>query len=281
MNPFNPRIVAITAMISVVLSTNAGAVGFEILAPHRAVYDLKLDDASERSGIDSVAGRIVYEVTGNECDGMSIRYRFVTNISTGSESYKTDQQTSTFESPDGKEFTFLTKSFVDERPESVVKGTAIRTGEGVKVDISEPEERRLELPSAIFLSTHLVDIIEAGRNGETFLKRDIFDGSDQADEVVASSTVIGKAKTIAKPFDGEDEAAVKPFSGREAWPVTISYFNLGQSNAAESLPVYEASFLLYPDGISRRLVMRYPDYSLIGEITSLEMLPPTPCTKQQ
>lgn len=281
MNRFYSSLVAITAMACALSPTRSAATGFEILAPHRAVYDLKLDNASERSGIDSVVGRIVYEVTGNECDGMSVRYRFVTNISTGSESYKTDQQTSTFESPDGREFTFLTKSFVDERPESVVKGTAIRTGEGVKVDISEPEQRRLELPSAIFLSTHLVDIIEAGRKGETFLKRDIFDGSDQADEVVASSTVIGNARTVGKPFDGEDEAAVKVFADRAAWPVTISYFNLSQSSAAESLPVYEASFLLYPDGISRRLVMRYPDYSLIGEITSLEMLPPTPCVKQQ
>ncbi|MEZ5872295.1 MAG: cell envelope integrity EipB family protein [Nitratireductor sp.] len=273
--------IAVSGLASIFQATPAMATGFEILAPHRAVYDLKLDEASERSGIQSVVGRIVYEVTGNECDGMSVRYRFVTTIATGNEGYKTDQQTSTFESPDGKEFTFLTKSFVDERPESVVKGTAIRTGEGVKVDLSEPEQRRVELPSAIFLSTHLIDIIEAGRKGETFLKRDIFDGSDLADEVVASSTVIGAARMVEKPFEGEDADAVKPFSGVEAWPVTISYFNLGQSNASESLPVYEASFLLYPDGISRRLVMRYPDYSLIGEISALEILPRTPCVKQQ
>ncbi|MCB1428136.1 MAG: DUF1849 family protein, partial [Nitratireductor sp.] len=120
MNRFYSSLVAITAMACALSPTRSAATGFEILAPHRAVYDLKLDNASERSGIDSVVGRIVYEVTGNECDGMSVRYRFVTNISTGSESYKTDQQTSTFESPDGREFTFLTKSFVDERPESVV-----------------------------------------------------------------------------------------------------------------------------------------------------------------
>ena len=96
---------------------SADAAGFEILAPHRAVYDLKLKNASDRSGIETMTGRIVYEVTGNECDGLSVRYRFVTKIATDAESYQTDQQTSTFETPDGREFTFLTKSLVDDQLE--------------------------------------------------------------------------------------------------------------------------------------------------------------------
>ncbi|MFZ1812988.1 MAG: DUF1849 family protein [Rhizobiaceae bacterium] len=268
---------AIASMACLLAPTNAYSLGFEILAPHRAVYDLKLMDASERSGIDAVVGRIVYEVTGNECDGMSVRYRFVTSITASGESYKTDQQTSTFESPDGKEFTFVTKSFVDERPESVVRGTAIRTSDGVKVDLVEPQERELELPSAIFLSTHLIDIIKAGQAKERFLRRDIFDGSDQADEVVASSTVIGDARIVHKPYEGETVSALGALEGREAWPVTISYYDRATGNSAESLPVYEASFLLYPDGVTRNLTMRYPDYALEGEISSLELFEQTPC----
>ena len=54
-------------------AVSANAAGFEILAPHRAVYDVVLVNAEERSGIKQMKGRIVFEATGNECEGISIR----------------------------------------------------------------------------------------------------------------------------------------------------------------------------------------------------------------
>jgi hypothetical protein len=269
----------VSVVAQIAAPAGALAAGFEILAPHRAVYDMKLKEASDRSGIESMTGRIVYEVTGNECDGMSVRYRFVTQIATSSESYRTDQQTATFESADGREFTFLTRSMVDNQLESTVKGRAVRSDAGTKVELAQPEARELNLAPSIFISTHLIDVIEAARRGETLLRRDIFDGSDGADEVVASATFIGLPKVVDKAFDGEAEAALAPVSRDSAWPVTVSYFDKLTGATAESTPTYEASFLLYPNGISRRLVMRYPDYSLEGELTSLEMLERQPCKK--
>ena len=272
-------LLAIASAVTIGTGTAVQAAGFEILAPHRAVYDLKLKQASDRSGIEAMTGRIVYELTGNECDGLSVRYRFVTTIATSSESYRTDQQTATFESPDGREFTFLTKSLVDDRLESTVKGRAVRKEAGTTVDLAQPETRQLELEPSVFISTHLVDVITAALRGESLVRRDIFDGSDGADEVVSSSTFIGEAKAVGATFDGESPEAVARIDNREAWPVTVSYFDKTVGATAESIPLYEASFLLYPNGISRRLIMRYPDYSLEGELTSLEMLERQPCAK--
>ncbi|MCB1462466.1 MAG: cell envelope integrity EipB family protein [Nitratireductor sp.] len=268
-------------VLAALLATPAAASGFGILVPHRAVYDLSLKEASDRSGIEAMTGRIVYELSGNECDGVSIRYRFVTNITTSEEAYQTDQQTTTFESPNGLEFNFLTKSFVDKQLESTVKGTATRTKDGVKVVLSDPQRRDLELPPAIFISTHLIDIIGAAKDGEQLLKRDVFDGSDEADEVVASTTFIGEGKVVSEPLEGENAESVAMLEGQKTWPVTISYFEKGVGNAAESLPIYEASFLLYDNGISRKLTMRYPDYALTGDLTSLEMLKKVPCDSAQ
>jgi hypothetical protein len=259
----------------------AWAIGFEVLAPHRAVYEVKLREASERSGIEAMTGRIVYELTGNECEGVTIRYRFVTNISTAETSYQTDQQTSTFESPDGKEFSFVTKTFVDQRPEGVVSGSAKRTPAGLKVTLTEPKPRALELPDANFISTHLITVIEKARQGENFVNMTIFDGSQEADEVVRSSTVVGNPKRVPDPVEGETAEAIKPVATQDAWPVTISYFEGEPDNTSEVLPAYEASFLLYDNGISRNLVMRYPDYSLTGELSELEMLAAKPCVKAQ
>ena len=50
------------------------------LAPHRAVYDLALRDAATGSGIVGADGRIVYEATGNACEGYSVTYRFVSRL---------------------------------------------------------------------------------------------------------------------------------------------------------------------------------------------------------
>ena len=41
------------------------ALSAPILAPHRAVYDLVLNKASDRSGITGITGRMVYEFNGS------------------------------------------------------------------------------------------------------------------------------------------------------------------------------------------------------------------------
>jgi hypothetical protein len=259
------------------LASGAAAAGIEILAPHRAVYDLTLKEASERSGIQSMGGRIVYEITGNECEGITVRYRFVTRIATNENSYQTDQQTTTFESPDGREFTFLTKTLVDDLQQRMVRGTAIRTEGGIKVDLSAPIKRQVDLPDAVFISTHLVALIEHARDGSQFSRHTVYDASEEADEVVDSSAVIGRSKVYGKVLPNEGPKAVALLDELRAWPVTVSYFEPASGSASERLPSYEASFLLYENGISRDLVMRYDDYSLSGHLSALEMLADEPC----
>ncbi len=64
------------------------------------------------------------------------------------------------------------------------------------------------------------------------------------------------------------------------WPVTISYFDQkGEKaeQAGEQTPVYSISFELYENGISRALVLDYTDFTITGEMTSLEMKKNKPC----
>ena len=253
------------------------AAGFEILVPHRAVYDVKLENAEDRSGIRDMNGRIVYEVKGNECEGISIRYRFVTNVTTNSDLFITDQQTSTYESPDGKEFSFQTKSFVNEIAEEKVEGSAKVTDEATLVKLTGAQKRELELAKSIFVTTNLVQVINGAKSGERLLQRDIFDGSGKADEVVRSTSVIGNQKVVSQSMPGETEQAAALIESQKAWPVTTSYFKREMDNTSESLPIYEASFLLYENGVSRDLKMNYPDYSLSAALTDLKLYDKTTC----
>jgi len=276
----------LTAAMSLGLLTSSGfdqanAAGFEILKPHRAIYEIELKEATERSGIASMNGRIVYEMEGNECDGISVRYRFVSRVNANGDIFTTDQQTASFEAASGKEYSFITKSFVNEQMDRTVKGVAERDGDDLVVKLDSPEEREVALPNADFISSHLVQVIEKAREGVPFFKLDVFDGGDGADEILKTTNVIGKAEIVPGLLKGENEKAVAEIADQPSWPVTIGYFDNLITNSTEALPVYEVSFLLYEGGISRKLIMSYPDYSISGTLVSLEMFDQEACTIAQ
>ncbi len=262
----------LVASLSVLLSTTSlgFAAGFEVLKPHRAIYDVTLENAEERSGIKGMKGRIVYEVQGNECDGISIRYRFVTTITTGRDDFTTDQQTATYESPDGKEFSFETKSFVNDQADQKISGSAVRLDDEITVKLKGENARELNLGKGIFTVSHLVDILQDAKAGNRFVTHDVFDGSGDADKMLNSASVIGSAKKIDEPLKGEAEKIVEDFKGKQAWPITMSYFNKNLDNTGEALPIYEASFFLYENGVTRQLMMKYPDYQLRAALTDIE-----------
>ncbi|MGI9353458.1 MAG: EipB family protein [Rhizobiaceae bacterium] len=264
-------------LISMTMTLPAAATGFEILAPHRAIYEVKLENAEERSGIEGMDGRIVYELRGNECEGIAINYRFVTRINTGREQFVTDQQSASYESPDGNEFSFSTKSFVNEQPDQTIKGSAVRQKGGLVVSHDGTNPRKLELENGLFTSSHLIEVMKRAQDGETFISHSVFDGSGEADKVLNSASVIGKPRVVAKLLEGEVEDGIKVLKKKEAWRITMSYFNANADNTAEALPIYEASFLLYRNGVTRDLTMRYPDYALKASLINIEYFDQTPC----
>lgn len=247
--------------------------GFAKLLPHRAVYEVKLIEASERSGIASMDGRIVYEMTGSACQGASVRYRFVARINARGNIYTADEQMASWESADGNTYQFVRKSMVNDQVDEQIKGAAERTGSALKIELSEPEPVTVEAEDAVFISAHLVEILDKAREGAGFFRREVYDASDEARTTEATSNVIGPPRIVDEVLEGEKEEAITLLEGRQSWPVTIAYFDEAEANAGESLPDYEVSFLLYDGGITRKVEMRYPDYSLMGSLVSLEMLP--------
>lgn len=240
------------------------------LAPHRAVYDLVLDRASDNSGITGIAGRMVYEFNGSPCEGYTVKFRFVTQIDTGENSRITDQQTTTFEDADGKTFSFVTKSFVDQTLDREVKGMATREKDGLMVEIDKPEKNRLELPATQFPTQHLVELINKANSGETFYETNLFDGSEDADKVMTTTVIVGK-KADAQKSDPE-LSALKDLAGQKYWPVDIAYFS-ENADGGEEVPEYRIAFKLHENGLTRDLVMDYGDFSMTGKLVNLALFP--------
>ncbi|MBS3647498.1 cell envelope integrity EipB family protein [Pseudaminobacter sp. 19-2017] len=236
------------------------------LIAHRAVYDLALDKASDRSGITGLRGRMVYEFNGSPCEGYTVNFRFVTQIDTGESSRMNDQQTTTFEDGEGKTFSFVTKSYTDQALEKELKGTATREPDKVKVEIEKPEKNSLELRPSRFPTEHLRELIDKANKGQSFYETDIFDGSENADKVMMTTVVVGK-KSSASPSDPE-LPALHELATDKYWPVDIAYFD-DSNEGGEEVPEYRIAFKLHENGLTRDLVMDYGDFSMKGKLVDL------------
>ena len=268
------RLFLAAACFSAVLPM-APAFAVPALQAHRAVYDLTLNKASDRSGITGITGRMVYEFNGSACEGYTVKFRFVTQIVTNDNTRLTDQQTTTFEDAEGKTFSFVTKSFVDQNLDKEVKGTATREAKGLKVDIDKPEKNSLELAATQFPTQHLVELIGKAEKGENFYQTNLFDGSEDANKVMTTTVIVGK-KTESDKTDPEAPALAKLASDKY-WPVDSAYFD-DTDKRGEEVPEYRISFKLHENGITRDLVMDYGDFSMTGKLVNLSLFDQTkPC----
>lgn len=269
------------AVLAGLLSTTASGMaqpaGASALVPHRAVYDLELANSEERSGISGVYGRMVYEMNGSACDGFTVNFRFVTRIDTEEFSRVTDQQTTTYEDLRAGTFEFVNRSFVDDALDSETRGTARRTDDSIDVEMEEPEETSLALDRALFPTDHMIELIAKAKAGERFYQSHIYDGSDDGDKIMLTTTVIGTPRE-PEAEDAEAEQA-GPFANEAAWPVTIAYFN--EAETGDGVPDYQISFKLYENGLTRDLEMDYGDFVLRGTLTGLEVFDATECAEQR
>ena len=240
------------------------------LAPHRAVYDVVLDKATDRSGISGLSGRMVYEFNGSPCEGYTVKFRMVTDIRTSDTSRLSDQQTTTFEDGEGKTFSFVTKSFIDQTPEKEVKGDAkLETGKLV-VNIEKPEANTVDLKATQFPTKHLEELIEKAKAGQTFYETSIFDGSDNGDKVMMTTVIIGKKEVT--PDSDPEKKALSTLSADAFWPVEIAYFDESK-NQGEGVPEYRMSFKLHENGMTRDLIMDYGEFSMKGTLVDLSLFP--------
>lgn len=264
------------ALPATVLPAQAGA-----LVPHRAVYDLTLDEAADRSGITGITGRMVYEFNGSACEGYTVTFRFVTQIDTADMSRMTDQQTTTYEDGDGESFRFVTRSFVDEALDTELRGSARLTPEAnpdaTVVSIQKPETQEIRLAATQFPTQHLLEMLQKAESGETFYETTLFDGSDKADQVMTTTVIIGRE--TPPPANDPERKALAPLAEDPFWPVDVAYFDMKEEQG-EELPTYRISFKLHENGVTRDLVMDYGDFSMTGRLVDLALFDaPQSCTE--
>jgi hypothetical protein len=258
-----------------------GPAGSVKLAPHVAIYDLKLTSSRGKRSLESVRGRIVYDFSGSACDGYALKFRQVTELDSGEGKVAlSDLRTSTWEEGEGKSFRFTSENYMDDQKISQVDGQADRAKSDVAVKLNKPENKNFDAGAVVFPTEHMRLLIEAAHAGRSLLEVAVYDGSEQGEKIYQSLSVIGRR--IEPDRKPEDAAADKDaLAGLARWPVTISYFDKvakpSDDQPGEQTPIYAISFEMYENGISRALRLDYGDFVIDGKMSSLEVKPVKAC----
>lgn len=253
-----------------------------LLAPHRAIYDLKLAKSRGSRGIEGVRGRILYDFSGSACDGYQLQFRQVSELDSGEgKAALSDLRSTTWEDGDGKKFRFNSENLFNERRTDIVDGHADRNENTVAVSLSKPKEKNFTVPNtAVFPTEHMRRIVAAAREGKSVLEFPVYDGSESGEKLYNTLTIIGHRIEPGDKAPNDASAKVPALAKLVRWPVTISYFDKTEKKSeqnGEETPVYSITFELYENGISRSLILDYTDFTISGEMTSLEMKNSKPC----
>ncbi len=247
------------------------------LTPHRAVYEMTLDDARSASGITGIDGRMVFEFSGSQCDGYTLNMRMVTQMTDSQgQTNLTDLRSSSWEQGNGQKFRFQSAQYLNDKLGDITMGRAVRNppDRTVQVRLSQPNRAELNLSGQVLFPTqHSLALLDAARDGERLLQAQIYDGSEKGKRVYETTAFIGKP-VGAGTEQLEVSAKEKGLAELISWPVSIGYF---EPKAGDLTPSYQIDFRLYANGVSRELLIDYGDFSIHGTLTSLEYLKDEAC----
>ena len=119
-------------LLALAIATAAPATAAPVfLAPHRAVYDLKLLKTTGSRGISAVRGRILYDFSGSPCEGYTLKFRQVSQIDSGEgNGVLSDLRSTTWEDEAAKKFSFNSQNLLNDQQTQSVDGNAARDDQG-------------------------------------------------------------------------------------------------------------------------------------------------------
>ena len=248
---------------------------------HQALYELSLVNTRGANAINGARGRILYNFTGNACEGYTSEFRQVSELDSGEGKLTlSDLRSHSWEDAAGKSYRFKIDARMNDSDASPVDGIAERTGNHITVKLKQPVAKTFDLDGSIVFPTEQIQhIIAAAREGKRVLELTVYDGSDNGEKVYNTLSVIGQ------PISG-DRAPASPdpstsndvMKSATRWPVTVSYYDRdARAKDGEQTPVYAMSFELYENGVSRALVLDYNDFVISGAMGKFDVKDAKPC----
>ena len=270
-----------TLALSALVSAPAMAAATAPFLPHQALYELSLVKSRGSSQVNSARGRILYNFSGNACEGYTSEFRQVSELDVGEGKVTlSDLRSTSWEDAGGKSYRFKIETRMNDADASPVDGIAERTGDHITVKLKQPMVKTFTLDGATVFPTEQIErIIEAAKEGKSVLELTVYDGSDNGEKVYNTLSVIGQPITGDKPSTSPDPSTTnEQMKQLTRWPVTVSYYDRdAKTKEGEQTPVYAMSFELFENGVSRKLVLDYNDFVISGALGKFDVKDAKPC----
>ncbi len=265
--PVRPLALAAALVVGLVAAAPAAAG----LVPHRAIYSVKLGSVRANAGFVDARGaaKIVLEKT---CDGWIMTQELTVDMGTAAGGViKQDGRLAGWESLDGKSYRFAARNTVGKQVEGF-KGEAKLGGPGNpgKATFKVPTGKTMTLPEGtLFPTGHTAWLIERAQAGDRQAPRIVFDGTDGQ----------GPRKVIA--FIGprvesgrHGKKGLGALVQRPGWNIRLAFYPLNSRAAA---PEYEIEVLQLDNGVAPRLMVDYPQLTVVMTMEKIETIPPPRC----
>ena len=271
--------IAVAAGSGLVQGSAVAAASGPFLA-HQALYDLSLVKSRGSNSVSDARGRILYNFSGNSCEGYTSEFRQVSELDSGEGKVTlSDLRSTSWEDASGKSYRFKIDTRMNDSESSPVDGIAERVGDHITVKLTQPVKKTFNIDGKIVFPTEQIQrIIAAARDGKSLLELSVYDGSDDGQKVYNTLTVIGQPIPADRATSADPSTADEHMKSLKRWPVTVSYFDReAQRKEGEQTPVYAMAFELYENGVSRQLVLDYNDFVISGAMGKFDVKDSKPC----
>ena len=255
---------AVGAGLGALLLAGGGAVAAgDGVAPHRALYEVRLVRADPSSGIASLSGAAFYEWS-SDCDRIVVNRDTRLSIEPPEgEPISVNVEFSAWERLDGEAYGFSGRTVRNGLVSEARSGTArLSASDGGEAVYSQPRGHRLALESGtMFPAAWVRDVIEHARTGKGLLTRQVFFGEDEDDLLTASVLVLPDSETETGPEAPEELA------GLARWRAQFAFFNAD----GEAFPTFESTEWFYENGVGGDAVLVFPDFTVRSKLKAVEL----------
>lgn len=238
----------------------------DYLAPHKALYEIKLVATRSGSQVVNISGKMYYEWKPT-CEAWITDHRFNLFYEyADAPGMKVSSDFSTFETFDGEGFNFSARRKRDDKLYQELRGKGVVADKGGVATFTMPEDLDFQLSDKTFFPmAHTVEMIKTAKTNKKFFKAVVFDGSDDEGPVEINS-FIGKPVNAMKAIKATEDLDMSLLN-TAAWKVRMAIFPSGQKEASSD---YEMSMVFHENGIISDMLIEYDDFSVTQKLVALD-----------
>jgi hypothetical protein len=266
----------IAATVAIGLYGVSGPAGAATIqhVPHRGFYEVTLGKSDPSSPIRGITGRMVAE-WAHSCDGWTANQRLAaTLLRHNGRDIDSEVTATSFESSDGTRYQFSSKSTIGGEVVEEVRGKAERPARGEPgiAVFSVPADLKIELPAnTLFPFEHTISVIAAGQRGTVQETAYYFDGSQpELSPMVASMLILGGTRS----GDEGPAAELGAVTNHQWWSVRMAMFPNAET---QTEPEFEMTQDVQDNGVVRRFVFDYGDFTMVASLVRVEELDRAQC----